>query len=84
MEPSLKPPLQPWSNAKKIFFRFGFLFVVLFIFFKPNQSYTIGLYNFYIQPCLVSLYANSQQVLNSTIKIIVKVAAASDRITRFG
>jgi uncharacterized membrane protein YphA (DoxX/SURF4 family) len=63
MEPSLLSPPQPWSTTQKIFFRFGVLFVVFFIFFKPNQSYTIGLYNFYIQPFIHPIQWLARNVL---------------------
>src|SRR3979409_1162542 len=64
MEQSLLSPIRPWNNAKKIFFRFGFLFVVLFIFFKPNLSYTIDLYNFYIRPLIVPIQWMAKHILH--------------------
>ncbi len=43
-----------WSFSKKIIFRFGFLFFVLFIFYKPNPNvffpYVDDVYAIYIQP----------------------------------
>lgn len=64
MEMSLPLSQKSWSITRKIFFRFGFLFVVLFIFFKPNQPYTIGLYNFYIQPFIAPIQWIAKHILH--------------------
>jgi uncharacterized membrane protein YphA (DoxX/SURF4 family) len=63
MEQSLLASIRPWNTKKKIFFRFGFLFVVLFIFFKPNLSYTIEPYNFYIRPFIAPIQWIARHVL---------------------
>lgn len=41
-----------WSTAQKIAFRFFMIFFILYIFFNPNalESYTLGLFDVYIQP----------------------------------
>src|SRR5882724_324494 len=64
MDQTLSAFTKPWSKTKKIFFRFGFLSIALLILFKPNQSYTIGLYNFYIHPFIAPIQWMAKHILH--------------------